>query len=313
MAQIMKFMLNLLLIPRKFLPESPARTLYLALKQFVQFQQKILTDYENATQMITHFENTMEFMNYTATKYISEGDNCIVTGDLRCLHSEMLSYVRPQVVLSKKEPEHTTPKTSETNPEENQILNVVVDWLCRNHFKNDSQLQLNDHEKIVETLYAIVRSQEFVFKNVSKLIKLLENDQILVNHPKLEVIETKLFMCADILASKGYSRLIDTALEEEMTGCWNSWGGRRRSGKIEQKTKRPLATKATNTSNISNDIDTKVQTDAIKRARSEPDLRQQNVETTWEKIRLDIEQTEKLIQVNEDHFNKFESILHTST
>lgn len=43
-------------------------------KKIVQYKRKLSTDYQNATHMVAPFENMMNFMNYNASKYISEGN-----------------------------------------------------------------------------------------------------------------------------------------------------------------------------------------------------------------------------------------------
>lgn len=61
-------------------------------------------------------------------------------------------------------------------------------------------------------------------------------------------------------------------------------------------------------------INAEVKTSLLKRAKSKSDFGKKNLETMWEKTRVEVEETEKLIQVNEVYFNKFESAnLHALT
>ncbi|XP_044255513.1 protein MLP1-like [Tribolium madens] len=336
MAQIMEFLLNLLLLRGKFLTTAAAETLHEYIKKCMQFKRKISTEYNNATQIIP-FENMLEFINDNSSKYICEGD--VVTNDIRYLYEHVNKIKQEsgkQVALKNELIPQTVVKKLEKLTK-NQNLNTVPDWLRREQNKINNDL----------------KSQEFLFKNIIKLVNILEKDAVInSNSEKLDKIKKKLVACTDILSnaasSQQFTSLINKIIEEEITRCRFRHGESKTSAEINLRVPKPEGIEAAlDTSQKNNDIrklkkqlaekivkpninkqknerlrgriiDMEVKTNArklLKRAKSEPVLNEnRKFETIWKKTQIDIEESKKVIQVNEDRFNKFENTLwHTLT
>ncbi|XP_008192482.2 uncharacterized protein LOC103312779 [Tribolium castaneum] len=345
----MEFLLNLLLLRGKVLTTAAAETLHEYIKKCMHFKRKISTEYSNATQIIP-FENMLEFIN-NSSKYTCEGD--VVTNDLRYLY-EHINRVKQE----NEKHTHTValvPQTVDKKLEElpkNQNLNTVPEWLRREHTKIN-EFKVKSQEHIIDNLHAILKSQEFLFKNIIKLVNILEKDALInSNSEKLDKIKRKLVACTDILSnaatSQQFTSLINKIIEEEITRCRFRHGESKTSAEINLKVPKPEGIEAAlDMSHKNNDIrrmkkqlaekiakpsvqnkqnerlrgriiDLEVKTNSaklLKRARSEPVLNEnRKLETIWKKTQIEIEESKKVIQVNEDRFKKFENTLwHTLT
>lgn len=325
MAQIMDLQLNLMLLRGKLLSTSLAETLEEGINKYLELTGKIFTDREDATRMVTPVKTLTESIIYNnASEHSFEANNYVATSDLCYLLYEQLSKLgnEEKEVFFKNVQEFTTPETDETTLQKllNENVDTVSDWL-----EMDNGLQSENRENIIDNLKAILKSQEFLFKYIIKLIDFFENDNVLTTNTKLEEIKQKIIACIAILGNKSdqkFSNLAKKLNDEEVTRCRS----RHDRSKTGLKTQKPEEIKpALDTLYIRHDvretkkhfdnkikpklenfmnsqiINVEIKTSLLKRAKSEPVFGSKNFETILKETEVDIEQREKLIQVKKKH------------
>ncbi|XP_063912987.1 uncharacterized protein LOC135129673 isoform X2 [Zophobas morio] len=369
MAQIMEFLLNLLLLRGKFLTTTAAETLHEAIRKCLQFKRKIAIEY-NTTQVIMPFENMLEVINYNSSQYTCEGRNLVITTQEEYDLYEKLRNNRnqcQQIQQSTSAPaEDAAAGPSETPSSKIEQMNAIPEWLRQESLKSKKE------------------NSEYLFKNVIKLVKLLEKNEVLTGrNQKLEKVKKKLVACTDILSNNAqtpkFSSIINNIIEEEITRCRFRHGESKTSAEINLKAPRVEGIEvALDTShikklqNVYKEKDTKhvkvskkqeekqvtkivkqedkrlvlvtkpeapkinVKDDKIKENKSDAKIKlntpealrrtksdslvhankpegihklNRNTQTFIEETLMDLENSKKLIQENERHFNRFEKAL----
>jgi hypothetical protein len=270
MAQIMEFLLNLLLLRGKFLTTTATETFHEAIKKCMQFKRRISMEYTTATQMIGPFENMLEFINYNASQYTCEGENFVVTSEVHYQLYEHLNKMKSQEMNSQNYLKCDAPTKSNKTIEpanmkieelsKNKNINAVPEWLRREKDKLKKKEKVENQDYIVDNLHAILKSQEFLFKNIIKLVNILEKDEVLnTESQRLEKIKKKLSACTDVLANSAHSRkfsnIINNIIEEEITRCRFRHGESKTSAEINLKIPKPEGIEAAlDSSHKKNDV-----------------------------------------------------------
>ncbi|RZC38540.1 interaptin-like, partial [Asbolus verrucosus] len=222
-------------------------------------------EYNKATQMIGPFENMLEFINYNARQYTCEGENYVITSQARYRLYEQLSKMKEENMNKVEQCEkkksikndssgrqinqktlESVGKKIEKLPK-NQNFNKAFPNLLRHKHGNKKKVKNQDY--LVDNFHAILKSQEFLFKNIIKLVNFLEKDAVFnVNDKKLEQIKYKLVACTDVLSnavsSHNFSNIINNIIEDEITRCRFRHGECKTSAEINLKTPKPKGIEA---------------------------------------------------------------------